>query len=245
MDEIKKFKEHLKNHWGKYLLAVIVVVACIYILKDYIGPLVIKFSDFETVRNFINKYENHSVLVFIILQILQVVIFAIPGEVIQISGGYLFGYLWGFVYSLIGITLGSAICFFIARTLGKKFVGKIISKEKILYYEEKLNSNRYRIGLFILYLIPGVPKDLLAYVAGISKISLSDFLMLSTIARIPALFLSSYFGSKVIERDMKSLIIVGIIVVIILVMTFIKKDKIMSYISEHKKHSKEDGKEKK
>lgn len=230
-----KAMAYVKKYWKRCIIVLLVSIVVFYISREYLYPLVQRFSDFEYVRNFITKYEKHSIVVFIVLHVLQVVIFIIPGEVVQISGGYLFGTLRGFIYSITGITIGSYICFYLARTLGKRFVGKIISKENLLYYEEKLNKKSYRKALFILYLIPGVPKDLLAYIAGISNIPLWDFIIISTVARVPALFLSSYFGENIIQRDIKSITIMCIIVIIIVIASIIYKEKIMNFINKHKK----------
>ena len=123
---------------------------------------------FEKIRDFINQHKNVSVLLFILLQILQVVIFIIPGDIVNATGGFLFNIYIGSILSFIGVVLGSIIAFYISRFLGYNFVNKFIKKEKIDKIVYFFNTNTGFVSLFIFCNLPFVPKDILMYCAGLT-----------------------------------------------------------------------------
>ena len=193
-------KEERKDK-RKALLKMIVLVTIVVVV-----PLVIfltnreffaQFKSIEDVENFINNYGKESALVYLAFQIFQVIISVIPGEVFQVAAGYLFGPLLGVVLAIIGCVIGQAIAFFIARILGQDFVRTFVSEEQFKTYQERLNSNRAYTLCFILYLIPGIPKDILCYVAGASEIKFLPFLAISMVGRLPGLIGSIAMGTLV------------------------------------------------
>jgi Uncharacterized conserved protein len=153
------------------------------------------FKDREAIRGWIEGQGAWAPLSFIILQIVQVVIFIIPGEIVQIAGGYAFGFWLGSLYSLLGITLGSLVNFYAGRLLGKPFVESLFARDKIEKIEKVTGSGTGAAGFFLLFVIPGIPKDILCYVAGISKLGLFAFLGVSMAGRLPGIIGSSYMGN--------------------------------------------------
>ncbi|HPY78352.1 MAG TPA: VTT domain-containing protein, partial [Anaerohalosphaeraceae bacterium] len=155
-----------------------------------IALAVFAFIHFDLYRFLTSKNEliNHirasrfDVLVFIGIQITQVVIAFIPGEISGFIGGYLYGPVCGTLYSTIGLTLGSWIAFMLARFFGKPLIARAVRKEVF----DKFNHFMEHKGLvvsFLLFLIPGFPKDYLCYIMGASRIPLTTFLIVSTIGR--------------------------------------------------------------
>nr|MQY76707.1 TVP38/TMEM64 family protein [Spirochaeta sp.] len=130
------------------------------------------FASTEALRAWIASLGFIAPLAFVGLQCLQVIIFIIPGEVPQIAGGYLFGLWWGSLLSVSGIIIGSAVNFMLARLLGLPFVRLLFSPEKIEYAGRIATSPRARISMFLLFLIPGIPKDILCYGAGLTPLNL-------------------------------------------------------------------------
>ena len=91
----------------------------------------------------------------------------VPGEVIQTAGGYIFGTFWGTVLAICGVLIGSIITFFIGRQLGQRIIRKIVYKRKLSNVERLINKPKKSV-LTVLYLIPGLPKDILGYISGIT-----------------------------------------------------------------------------
>ena len=130
------------------------------------------------------------------IQFAQVVIFAIPGEVTQIAAGYVFGPYRGFLYAAAGIALGSAFDYGFARIAGRPFTARIVGAERLARIDARLHSDRGRMALFVLFLLPGMPKDAMSYAAGLTGFGFWEFAAISMAARAPALFLSTLFGAQ-------------------------------------------------
>ena len=144
-------------------------------------------------------------LVCIGVQFLQVVIAVIPGEITSFAAGYVFGAGRGFVYSAVGVTLGSAFNFWFARVLGRPTLERLVGPETLAKLDRSLDNARSRSAMFLLFLLPGVPKDVLCYAAGFSGIPLIEFVVLSGLARSPALLASVLIGAGVSRGDYRSL----------------------------------------
>jgi len=152
------------------------------------------FGSVPKVRTWIEGWGAVAPLAFVGVQAIQVIVFAIPGEVVQIAGGYLFGGWVGILLSLSGILAGSTVAFFLSRWLGRPFVAAVIPAAQIERVEKLLESRSSRIVFFVLFLIPGVPKDILCYVAGLTPMSFLFFLGVSAVGRLPGIVGSSIIG---------------------------------------------------
>lgn len=148
----------------------------------------------EKLREVLNSYGWSGILVFIGIQIIQVVVAAIPGEFVQIAGGYIYGTVFGTLYSLTGIVAGSVIVFFSARILGYPVVKLLVPQRQLERFSFMLNSRKSDAAMLILFLIPGIPKDILTYIAGITPVKPLKFFVIITIGRLPALLGSSFIG---------------------------------------------------
>lgn len=139
-------------------------------------------------------------VVFIGIQALQVIISPFPGEVTGPVGGALFGTLWGLIYSTIGLTIGTLVCFMIGRKWGEPLVRPWLSEHnwKRLHFVIEAEG---AIICFILYAIPGFPKDIISYLFGISPVPFWLFAVVSTAGRVPGTLISSYFGARVGEQN--------------------------------------------
>ncbi|MCB2290198.1 TVP38/TMEM64 family protein [Clostridium sp. CS001] len=219
----------------QYIVLLVVLVFFIYIGYEYYFKYSYILKDPNVLKEVILSYGNFSILVFIFMQVLQVVVFFIPGEFIQIAGGYIFGTFIGGLISLIGITLGSTIAYFISNRYGKPIVENLILNKKIRLFKKILNAGSKNVVVFMFYLIPGIPKDALAYICGVSNISFMNFLIYSTLGRVPGIFISSFFGQKIYARDFTSLIIIGITMVLVSIIGILKGDTIIKAIVKKKK----------
>lgn len=141
-------------------------------------------------------------LVFIVIQALQVVISPIPGEATGLAGGFLFGRELGFVYSTVGLTAGTLACFGIGRWLGAAFVRRFVSAR----YWEKMGfivEAEGAILCFVLYLVPGFPKDIISYLFGLSPMPLWVFALVSTLGRIPGTWVLSAQGGSMAAGQLR------------------------------------------
>lgn len=168
-----------------------------------------------------------GLVIYILLQILQVVIFFIPGEVIQVAVGCAYGTIIGSILTIIGIALGSLIVFLLSRKYGRPLVERFVSEKYLSYLENVLNSRRKNLIVFLLYFIPGMPKDSIIFVCGISKIKLKDFMIYSSLGRLPFIIVSCYFGSNIALGNKITLILTTVIVAIVLLVAIINKNRIL------------------
>ncbi|WP_372524190.1 TVP38/TMEM64 family protein [Sulfuricaulis sp.] len=132
---------------------------------------------------FIKENRIHAATIFIGLQIVQVVAAPIPGEVTGFVGGMFFGPVWGVVYSTIGLTIGSWIAFILARLLGRPLVERFVSAATIQRYDYVMQHKGLLLA-FLMFLIPGFPKDILCYVLGLGHMRQRDFLIVSASGRL-------------------------------------------------------------
>lgn len=148
----------------------------------------------ESFKEYILSFGAWGYLVLLLLQILQVFIALIPGELLESAAGYAFGPIIGTAICYLGVAIGSAIIFFLTRKFGIKMVELFVSTDKInklkfLQSERKRNSI-----IFILFFIPGTPKDLITYFVGLTDIKFTTFLIISLIARVPSVISSTFAG---------------------------------------------------
>jgi uncharacterized membrane protein YdjX (TVP38/TMEM64 family) len=172
------------------LLALILAGVFLFFYYDLYSFFVSK----KKIVHFVNSFGPLSVVIFIGLQIVQVLVAPIPGELNGFIGGYLYGPVLGTIYSTIGLTIGSWLAFLLARWLGMPFVEKIINPKIIQKYDYFMEHRGIPIT-FILFLIPGFPKDALSYIIGLSHMRMTTFLILCTAGRLMGTIMLSVSGS--------------------------------------------------
>ena len=151
-------------------------------------------------RDYIRSFGGFGPVVLLALQFLQVFVALIPGELLETAAGYAFGPLWGTVICYTGIALGSTLIFRLTRRYGVRLVEVFTSREK-LNQLRFLNTAQKRNNLiFLLYFIPGTPKDLLTYFVALTDMPFGPFLILTMIARIPSM-VSSTFGGHLLGQS--------------------------------------------
>lgn len=191
-------------------ISLAVVTLLVILLTLFVCNWLRSFSQ-DDFRDYIQSFGAAGWLVLLGLQFLQVFIALIPGELLETAAGYAFGPWIGTAICYIGVGLASALIFTLTRRYGVKLVEIFVDRERINELRF-LNTERKRNNLiFLLYFIPGTPKDLLTYFVGLTDIKLSHFLVLSMIARIPSV-ISSTFGGHLLgeERYTGAIILYGI-----------------------------------
>ena len=220
----------------KLILLIMVLLISIGIIL-YLFPVMKNLSTIEGQVAFKEKVNNSGVMGLLLLfglQVAQTFLIIVPGEPIEILSGMCYGGLWGTVFIMVSASIISIAIYFLVRKFGRKFVYDFCDEKKVEKIENsKLFQNPKKIELImlILFLIPGTPKDLLVYVAGLLPIKPSKFIVISTFARFPSVITSTLAGEQLAIGDWKmSIVLYGIILIFVAILVFIinklDKDKI-------------------
>jgi uncharacterized membrane protein YdjX (TVP38/TMEM64 family) len=191
--------------------AFLVLVGIGLMLLPYIGHLTSDEGRQELVK-MIHDAHIWGVLICLGLQCLHVVVAVIPGEAVQFAIGAIYGPLWGSLIVIFGALIASIFVFYVVRKLGAPFVHAMIGKK----HEDKMrflqDSKRLNVIVFILFFIPGLPKDFFTYLVPLTNIHPAHYFVISTLARTPAVVASTFFGKAMMQGNYTSAIIVAIIV---------------------------------
>ena len=180
--------------------------------------------DRERLQGFLNSLGPLSFIGFIFLQALQVIAAPVPGEVTGLIGGYLYGPFLGVLLSTIGLTLGSWLAFFLSKTFGRPFVDKFVSRKTLDKYDYLLH-HKGAFLVFILFLIPGFPKDILCYILGLGHLSTREFLAISTVGRFAGTVLLTVGGSYLRHQQYYRFSVLLGIAVIVVFLVMVNKEK--------------------
>jgi uncharacterized membrane protein YdjX (TVP38/TMEM64 family) len=180
------------------------------------------FSSRQRIVTFLDSLGPFAVLGFIALQVLQVVAAPIPGEVTGLIGGYLYGPVIGVVWSTIGLTLGSYIAFALARTFGRPFVERFVEKSIMRRFDYLLH-HKGAFLVFLLFLIPGTPKDYLCYILGLGHLTTTEFLVIGGVGRLFGTILLTVGGDLIRHHQYRNFsILAGITIIVIMVVLIFK-----------------------
>ena len=226
-------KKNKKVKIFKIILTVVVIILLLGIVI-YLFPVMKDLSNPEGQAAFKQRVDNSGFLGMLSLfglQFAQIFLIIVPGEPIEILAGMCYGGLWGTVFIMISAFIITTIVFFMVRKFGRKLVYSFCDEKTVAKIENsKLFQNPKKIELImlILFLIPGTPKDLLVYIAGLLPIKPIRFILISTFARFPSVISSTLAGSNLAVGDWKKGVffyIALIILVIIIVFIINKFDK--------------------
>ncbi len=217
---------------GRRWLLLVLLIALVGLGVAFYGPLkdftwrVTEFLlDVEGARAYILEHQPYSIFYFIGLQVLQVIISPIPGEVSCFLGGLVFGWALGFLYSCIGLTIGSLVNVSVGRAFERVFLEKIIPVRVLDRFEARAKKWGL-LSVFILFLFPGAPKDTLCFLFGLTRIPIIPFLLVSSVARMPGTLVLNLQGAKVIEGDWTFFIILTVTGIAVAVPALIFKERI-------------------
>jgi len=188
--------------------------------------LVRLYVDKLFLKRILREWGVLAPVVFIALQALQVIISPIPGEATGILGGYLFGQWLGLLYSTIGLTVGSVVAFWVGRWLGAHYVKNLVSTEtwnRLGFIVEAEGA----VLCFIIYLIPGLPKDIVCYLFGISPMPMWVFAVVSGLGRIPGTWVLSAQGAHTAAGDYMQAILVSAVAVAVALPLYYYRHRIM------------------
>ncbi len=187
-----------KKTLAGFVVVFLILAGFIYLL--YSNGFIGYFTDRQRLLNLIKEHRANAALIFIGLQALQVVAAPVPGEATGFVGGMFFGTGWGMLYSTIGLTLGSWIAFMLARLAGRPLVGMVVKAETIKRYDYVMKHKGMFLA-FLMFLVPGFPKDILCYLLGLGHMGQRNFLLVSTTGRLLGTTLLTLGGT--LFRDKK------------------------------------------
>ena len=211
----------------KYILIIIVIVLLIGLIV-YLFPVIKNLSTPKgqiEFKKLVSDLGFVGLLVLFGLQFAQIFLIILPGEPIEILAGMCYGGIGGTLFITISAFIISSIIFFAVRKLGRKFVYSFCSKERIEKIENsKLFRNPKKIEwiMLLLFLIPGTPKDLLVYIAGLLPLKPLRFILISTFARLPSVISSTFAGSSIVAGNWKySLVIYAVTFALVGIFIFV------------------------
>ncbi len=195
------------------------------------------FGNRRELKRFILSFRAYSPIAYMLLQVIQVIVAPIPGGAIEFLGGYIFGTKLGFLYSMIGLFFGSWIAFGLARIFEKWAVEKFVSPQTRRKFDYLVGHEGVILS-FLLFLIPGFPKDALCYILGLTPMHTGIFLVISTVGRIPGTLMATLQGAKAFDEQYISFfILLGVSSLVILVF-YIYHDAIHDFVKKFQKASK-------
>jgi len=209
------------------LVAFIAIMAVVVVLAwPYIADV---FSE-GGVDRLVERVQNAGpagVLILLGMQFVQIVVAFIPGEVVQLAAGLMYGPWLGALIVLVGCVISSTIIYKLVHALGAPFVQSMVSTEHLEKFRSFEESGKLDIVVFILFLIPGMPKDVFTYIVPLTNMSYKKFITLTTIGRIPGVLASTYAASGFASGEFIGPIIVLVVLAIIAVLAIVFRDKIL------------------
>ena len=185
-----------------YLFAIIVALIFIAAVGYLVGKPMVEFvREPERFRAWVDSSGFVSRVIFVGMVVFQLIIALIPGEPVEMGAGYAFGAVEGTILCIIGCVIGSALVFLFVRRFGVKLVEVFFPREKIRSLRFLQDSRRLNLLTFIVFFIPGTPKDLLSYFIGLTDMKLGTWLFITAVARIPSIVTSTVTGDALGLKD--------------------------------------------
>jgi uncharacterized membrane protein YdjX (TVP38/TMEM64 family) len=192
-------------------LAVAVVVGGLALIAALAWLMIYYAPDWLTDRAKVTEFLRHAgwlaPVIFVVVQAFQVIIAPIPGNVSGVVGGWLFGW-WGYLLTMLGATIGFMTVLWLSRKFGRPLLEKLFKKDQIAKFD-KIARKGGAPALFVVFLIPVLPDDLMSYVAGLTKLPLKTLLAIGIVGRAPSYLMWNLLGMGVAGGSAR--LIVGIL----------------------------------
>lgn len=175
-----------------------------------------------------------GLLILLAMQFMQIVVAFIPGEVVQMAAGMMYGPWLGAAVVLLGCIISSAFVFAVVHRLGAPFVRDMVPTKYLDKFNAFEESGKLSIVVFILFLIPAMPKDTFTYLVPLTNMRMRDFLVLSNVGRIPGIVISTYAANGLVDGSITQSIIIFAVVAVIAIVAIVFRDKIMNLFHHDK-----------
>jgi uncharacterized membrane protein YdjX (TVP38/TMEM64 family) len=213
----------------RWIVIIVLILCCIgaYLWLDSQDKLGI-FQSPEALQSYIDSFDAKAPIIFMTIQLIQVIISPIPGNITTLAGGALFGFWPSFFYSSFSVILGSICAFVIARYFGRPFVVGFIGDKATDKYLTVLSA-KGKVMLAAMFLMPFFPDDIICFVAGISGVSLLFFTVTVIATRPWGLLFSALIGSGVLTLTIGWWIAIVSISLLLFYISFHYADRIESF----------------
>ncbi|MBI5575201.1 MAG: TVP38/TMEM64 family protein [Deltaproteobacteria bacterium] len=226
--------EEKNRVWLKPVILVAVLAAIT--VAAYQTDFVRFFLDKARLTKFIDSLGAWGFAGFIFLQVVQVVMAPIPGEATGFLGGFLYGPILGTFLSTIGLTIGSFIAFSLSRAFGRPLTDRFVDKSVMGRFDYLLHHKGVFL-VFVLFLIPGFPKDLLCYMLGLGHLTTLEFLAIASAGRLLGTTLLTLSGHYLRDKAYGPLFLMAGIAVVIVILTIVYKERLEAMLRRwHEKH---------
>jgi uncharacterized membrane protein YdjX (TVP38/TMEM64 family) len=191
-ERVGRMTNYKVNRWMRFVVVGMMLLSAVLLLK--VGPAT---GGVEHFRQRLLSYGPWAVLISALLMVAQSTILPLPGNVVAVTNGLVFGPLYGALLSWVTTLVGASICFLLSRRLGKPFAHRIVGGSL-----DRAESFFKKYGLhtmFAVRIVPFMPFDAISYVAGLVGVSYPMFLLATAVGIIPSILIYSYLGSIVVS----------------------------------------------
>ena len=204
---------------GLIAFFVIMIVVCVAVwpmIHELFEP-----GGVDRVTTDIRNAGPWGFLILLAIQFLQIVVAFIPGEVVQVAAGMIYGPWVGALIIWLGCIISSSFIFVLVHKLGAPFVQAMVPEKYMGKFREWETSEKFNVIVFILFLIPGLPKDVFTYVTPLTHMSMRSFVLISNFARIPGIVLSTYAASGLVSGNIMESVAIFAVTAIVAVVALV------------------------
>ena len=209
-----------------------IMVLIVVLLWPYFGDL-FEEGGIERIITDVRDAGPVGFLILLGLQFLQIVVAFIPGEVVQIAAGLLYGPWVGALVILVGCVISSAFIFALVHKLGAPFVQSMVPTQYLNKFRKFELTGKLNIVVFVLFLIPGLPKDVFTYLVPLTDMRMRTFLLLSNVGRIPGIVVSTYAADGLADGRLMESVIIFAVAAVIAVLGIVFRERIMKLLEKH------------
>ncbi len=242
MNNVNKRKEIKKDNnkatkLSIQIIAVVVFIAVMTLVTLLCIPLIKLLQTPEgrlQIKETVGKMPVLSVILYVVLQAVQIIVAIIPGGPMQLLGGMLFGKLFGFLFCMLGTLLGTVTVYYLVKLIGSPLVEAFVAKKNFKTLKILENQRRLEILVFVMFLLPGIPKDALTYLVPLTRLPAERFFVISTVARAPAIFMSIMVGDSLSKGNFLQSVMFFLVLVAVATVGVLYKDKVISIFKNQK-----------
>lgn len=212
-----------RRRTAAWLLAFAVLLAGSAVLVSRYAPWL---ADAAALRSGVEAAGPFAPVAFVLLQAVQVIVAPIPGQVLGFVSGYLFGTVLGTVYSLLGAALGSYVVFRLSRRYGRRHVERAIDPSLVERFDA-LVQRRGLTALFAVFLVPGLPDDVVCFVAGLTDLRIRDMLAVSVAGRLPGYLVVNAAGAQLAAGELTEAVALVAVLAVLAVLGYVRRDALL------------------
>ena len=208
-------------------VAVLLLGGGALLLRDRLAVL----TDGPALRAFVAGYGIWAPAVLVVLQAAQVVLAPVPGQLLAVAAGYLFGVWWGTLYNMVGVTLGSIAAFWLSRRFGRAYVERVVHEDALARFDA-VGEEYARSVLFVCFLVPGLPDDVLCFAGGLTRVPLYQLVGLAVVGRLPGFLLANAVGDLAGTGQVGTAAVLAALVLAASVLGYLNRDRLFGLFED-------------